>query len=154
MSFGRDCNPGDDILDSRDVEERFDDLESDLRQTYLTTCDEDEEGEPIENPPFEAWVEATSKDKDSPHALDCCEYIEYRDFIQECRDYVSDWRYGAQLIHETYFTDYARQFAEDIGALEGCDRWPATCIDWEQAARELKMDFSSIEFAGNTYYYR
>ena len=66
----------------------------------------------------------------------------------------ADWKYGETLIRESHFEDYARELAEDIGALEGCDKWPANCIDWERAARKLQMDYSSVEFDGITYYIR
>lgn len=67
---------------------------------------------------------------------------------------LADWRYGETLIRDSYFEDYARELAEDIGALEKCDHWPATCIDWERAARELQMDYTSIDFDGVTYWAR
>jgi len=66
----------------------------------------------------------------------------------------SDWSYGAQLIHDSVFEDYAKQFAEDLGLLENCNKWPATCIDWTQAADELKQDYTTIEWGDETYYLR
>ena len=32
--------------------------------------------------------------------------------------------------------------------------WPNTCIDWDQAAGELKMDYSAVDFDGVTYWIR
>jgi antirestriction protein len=58
------------------------------------------------------------------------------------------------LIPENGFEDYARELAEDIGAISSDTGWPATCIDWERAARELQMDYTSVEYDGDTYYYR
>lgn len=34
----------------------------------------------------------------------------------------------------------------------GCN-WPYNCIDWEKAANELKQDYSTVDFEGETYYY-
>lgn len=65
-----------------------------------------------------------------------------------------DWEYGESLINEDYFEDYARELAEDIGAIEKDSKWPATCIDWEQAANELKQDYMEVDFDGTTYYMR
>jgi hypothetical protein len=64
-----------------------------------------------------------------------------------------DW-YPVGLIRDSYFEDYAREFAEDIGAIKGDLGWPYDCIDWEKAARELQMDYSSFEFDGVTFWYR
>jgi hypothetical protein len=76
------------------------------------------------------------------------------DALQAFVDDGSDeWRHGETLIRETYFEDYARQLAEDVGAMENCDKWPATCIDWKRAAEELQQDYTSAEFDGVTYYF-
>jgi len=64
-----------------------------------------------------------------------------------------DW-YPVTLIRDSHFRDYAQQFAEDVGAIDDNARWPCTCIDWDQAARELQMDYSATEFNGTTYWYR
>ena len=67
---------------------------------------------------------------------------------------VSDWQYGEQFIRDDYFEDYARELAEDIGAIPADAGWPARCIDWAQAARELRMDYTSYTFDGVTYWAR
>lgn len=63
-----------------------------------------------------------------------------------------DW-YPVTLVRDSYFQDYAQELAEDCGFACG-NEWPARCIDWEQAARELQMDYSTVEFDGVTYWYR
>lgn len=62
--------------------------------------------------------------------------------------------HGAQLIREDTFEEFAREFAEEIGAMPHADQWPAYCIDWERAANELRMDYTSVEFDGSTWYVR
>jgi len=64
-----------------------------------------------------------------------------------------DW-YPVTLIRESYFKDYAQELAKDMGVIDDNARWPSRCIDWDQAARELRMDYSAIEFNGMTYWYR
>jgi hypothetical protein len=67
------------------------------------------------------------------------------------------WRgcwYPITAIRESYFEQYAQELAEDIGSIDANARWPYTCIDWEQAARELQYDYTSAEFGGVTYYIR
>jgi len=65
-----------------------------------------------------------------------------------------DWEYGETLIHEGYFETYARDLAEDTGAIDSQAGWPLYCIDWEYAARELKMDYMAVDFDDATYYIR
>lgn len=67
---------------------------------------------------------------------------------------MSAFLHGETLIPERDFKEYARELAEDIGAIPDNAKWPCTCIDWEQAAEELKQDYSSLEYEGKTYYFR
>ncbi len=67
---------------------------------------------------------------------------------------IEDWQYGASLIRDSYFVRYAQELAEDIGAVNYDAEWPLTCIDWEAAANALKMDYTTVEFNGDTYYVR
>ena len=61
---------------------------------------------------------------------------------------------GEPLIEDgKEFEDYARDLADDLHGTEKCE-WPSTCIDWKQAAEELQQDYTSIEFDGDTYWYR
>ncbi len=64
-----------------------------------------------------------------------------------------DW-YPVTLIRDTYWEDYARELAEDIGAITKDARWPNRHIDWEAAANELQMDYTSTEIEGTDYWYR
>lgn len=64
-----------------------------------------------------------------------------------------DW-YPLQLIRNSYFTEYAQELAEDCGMVDRNAKWPANCIDWEQAARELQYDYTSTDIDGVTYYFR
>jgi len=64
-----------------------------------------------------------------------------------------DW-YPIGLIRDSYFKEYAQELAEDIGAIPPDSKWPCTCIDWDKAAWELRMDYTSAEFDGVTYWYR
>jgi hypothetical protein len=64
-----------------------------------------------------------------------------------------DW-YPVTLIRDDYFRTYAQELAEECGMIPENAGWPARCIDWNQAARELRMDYSSIEYGGVTYWTR
>lgn len=67
-------------------------------------------------------------------------------------EFDGDW-YPLELLADSYFTEYTRNLAEECGMVDTNARWPMTCIDWEQAARELQMDYSGIEIRDTTYWY-
>ena len=58
------------------------------------------------------------------------------------------------LIAVHYFTTYARELAEELEMVGASDAWPYNCIDWEQAAHELSMDYTPVEVGGRTFYVR
>jgi hypothetical protein len=133
---------GVDIIDSRDVIARIEELESeracfdpDSRITDPTEAD------------FAKAREEWDEGEDGE------ELKRLRSLADDASD-SPDWEHGESLISEHHFEDYARQLAEDIGALEDCDHWPATCIDWERAAEQLQQDYTSVTYGDTTYWIR
>lgn len=61
--------------------------------------------------------------------------------------------YPVTLIRDDYFPTYAEELAADISNVKGAE-WPFNCIDWQEAAEQLKVDYSCAEFDGVTYWYR
>jgi hypothetical protein len=90
------------------------------------------------------------EERDADEAI---ELASLRKVAEQAEGYASDWKYGEALIRGSYFETYAQELAEDC-----CDmkvlQWPARCIDWEQAARELQMDYTAIDYDGVTYWIR
>ena len=130
MRRGRSISNSEDVIDSRDVIARLEELR--------------DERDSAESP--EAWAEENAGDADELTALEA---------LAEEGEGCADWQHGAGLIRESYFEDYARELAEDIGAIgRGMQQWPLHCIDWEKAADELKMDCTAVDFDGVTYYVR
>lgn len=67
-----------------------------------------------------------------------------------------DWAEGVTLVRYSYFKTYAQEFHEessDNGHSESV-QWPYTCIDWDQAAHELAMDYTTVEFDEVAYFGR
>jgi hypothetical protein len=58
------------------------------------------------------------------------------------------------MIRDSYFTEYAQELADDIGAIDKNATWPLNCIDWEQASDELLNDYSEVTVNDITYYFR
>ena len=129
MRRGRSISNSEDVIDSRDVIARLEELR--------------DERDSAESP--EAWAEENADDAEELKALEA---------LAEEGEGCADWTHGAGLIRESYFEDYARELAEDIGAIGRDMQWPLHCIDWEKAADELKMDYTTVDFDGVTYYVR
>ena len=86
---------------------------------------------------------------------DALEHLQaLKDLETEAGVYAPDWQYGETLVRDSYFREYAMQLAEDIGVLEGADKWPLTHIDWDAAVAELQMDYTQVEFDGVDYWLR
>lgn len=64
-----------------------------------------------------------------------------------------DW-YPITMVRDSYFERHAEELADDLGLIPANAQWPANCIDWGQAAHQLRMDYTSVEFDGVTYWYR
>ncbi len=119
----------DDLIDIRDVIDRFEELEANG-----------------------AAVDATDGDADENE-----EYRSLQALLNECdgkggdHQWRGDW-YPVTLIRESYFEEYAEQLASDIYGKEiNSATWPFNCIDWERAANELRIDYTCVEFDGETY---
>lgn len=81
------------------------------------------------------------------------------EFLEQLAGYGGDhnWEgdgYPTTLVNDDYFTQFAEDEAEQLGLVSETTQWPHNCIDWERAGRELKVDYSSADFDGVTYWYR
>lgn len=135
----RDVNEYCDVLDSRDIIERIEELQEE-RDDYMPH-DPDEE-----TTAAEAWAVENEADAEELAALLALQ--------EEAEPYADDWQHGTTLIRDSYFETYAQELAEECGDMPGNLRWPLTCIDWKQAARELQQDYTSVTFARVTYWVR
>lgn len=143
-----------DIIDTRDLHERFDELEE--LEEILSTAEEELQDFAVDE-----------EDEDSVDAHDDLHEAvktakadfgeEEKAELEELRaikEAVLDWQHGETLIREDYFTHYAEEYADDTGAIDRNCNWPLNHIDWEAAAEDLKQDFSTVEYQGSTYFYR
>lgn len=147
----RDISIGDNILDSRDVIKKYEELHDEL-ESYMQAV-EDAYQEWDSNREDDAMLEALKQSVASMQDWsDWDDYKQWKEFCEEGES-LSDWTYGETLILDDYFQTYAQQLADDIGAVKG-EGWPNHCIDWEAAAEELKMDYTAIEIDGTTYWAR
>lgn len=160
-------NNSEDILDSRDVIARRDELQEErdalvppCLASMKCLCAAHLKGAPIQD---DCDTAETYQPPDDLEGYDNIETLSAWDeenaaelatlnaFIEQGS---SEWEYGETLVRDSYFQRYAQDLAEDIGALNREYSWPHSCIDWERAARELQMDYTSAEFDGVTYWFR
>jgi hypothetical protein len=132
-----------DVIDSRDVIGRIEELQEERAELafLIEDIEEDKLQDAISD--LEQWDEENGDELRSLKAL-----------AEEAEGYAADWKYGEALIRDSYFKEYAMQLAEDIGAINGDATWPNNCIDWDQAAKELRMDYTAVDFDGITYWIR
>lgn len=91
--------------------------------------------------------------EDADEPLDESESAELEE-LRTLAGEVTDWQYGETLIPVDDFTDYARELAFDLGYIRDGLSWPFSCIDWEEAADQLKQDYSEHTYQGTTYLVR
>jgi hypothetical protein len=116
-----------DVIDSRDIIERIEELEAQLDDNEIT-----------------------------PEELE--ELTTLRALAEECEG-CSDWEYGAQLIRDSYFTDYIEELITDCYELPKeltSGEWPYRhiTVDYEAAADEAAQDYAEVDYDGVTYLIR
>jgi hypothetical protein len=113
-----------DWLDSRDIQERLEWLES--------FDDED----------------LTDEEKEEYNEL-----YRFREYMIEHYDKDS-WSWGFLFIRDEYFTEYAEEFANEVGAIDDKQYWLTKHIDWDAVASDMQDDYWEVDFFGNTYWTR
>lgn len=163
---------GDDIINGQDIEDRIEDLRTDLELDRIEAIDEEladleyeREGFDQTDPENEARLDeiiaetqALKVEKDGLIAAqddgDRLELVQLEAFRDEASGYSGDGFGNTTFIRESHFTEYAEQLAEDIGAIPEGSGWPLGCIDWDKAANQLKIDYTEAELDGVSYYFR
>lgn len=124
----------DQCIDSRDIQERIDELE-------------------IEQHNFEESADQPDATWETAYPDEAKELSELLQLKQDVEEYNSEWKYGVALIRDDYFTEYCQDMVEDIGDLPR-DVPSYIVIDWEATADNLKMDYTEVDFDGHTYLVR
>ena len=114
-----------DVIDSRDIIERIEELESFIEDNVNENSDDITE-----------WKE---------------ELRILAELAEEGENYSPDWEYGSTLIHEDYFEEYMDEMIQDCYDLpKDLPFWMTVTYDYNA----LKMDYTEIDFNGETYYIR
>ncbi|MFZ2992430.1 MAG: hypothetical protein WA061_01830 [Microgenomates group bacterium] len=164
----RNIDNSEDILDSRDIIERIEELESDedifedkvqdledeIEDLELTREDSEDKIDELDEEIRELRSQIEKLETDWEDSDEAIELKSLRDFQDEFEGYCPDWNHGTTLIRDSYFVEYAKELANDIGTIDGSEGWPLNCIDWKEAAEELQQDYTSGDFDGVEYWAR
>jgi len=126
-------------LDTRDLQARLEELESE-REDFQNTVNDAEEGEEKQT----AQEELDSWEGDNLEELEA---------LRELKDEVSEWDDGNTLIPEEDWIDYVQELLIDTGDLPRNIPWYIE-IDWDRTAENIAQDYGTVDYLGTTYYYR
>lgn len=148
----------DDVIDSRDVIARIEELQ-DERQCLVDTITEEEQNrselqdgdtranhEAAEEALDDARTSLKSWDADYAHELAALKTL-----AEEAEGYAADWHHGETLIRDSYFETAMDELLEDIGDLpKNLPGYLTITVDYDA----LQMDYTSVDFDGVTYWIR
>jgi hypothetical protein len=159
----------DDVIDSRDIIERIDELRSEL-DSLIESYQEAEEPD-MQAATLSAladWLaieehargdlasaidSQTFKLKEWANSEEASELNDLEELAEEAEGYAADWKYGETLIRETYWVDYCQELCEDIGDIpKNIPHYIE--IDWGKTAENIKADYTTVEYGNVTYLIR
>lgn len=159
--MAREISNAEDVIDSRDVIARIEELEE-TRDDLQTSADDaasdredlaDDADDSARQDADKAFAAANDSLAEWRESEDAAELKALTEFAAEAADYADDWRYGATLIRDSYWTEYVEELLRDIGDLP--QNIPSyIVIDWEATGENIKVDYTSVEFGGVTYWVR
>lgn len=155
-----DISNSDDIIDSRDVIARIEELtdERDELQNAIDEAQEERDGmDDEENAQIIDAAEGAIStaqnalmvwERDNGDELKALESL-----AEEAEGYADDWKYGATLVRDSYWAEYVEEMLKDCGDLPK-DIPSYIVIDWEATADNIRADYTSVSFDGIDYWVR
>lgn len=126
------------------------------RWSHIPDHEEAEQGETIGA--YHYWIAQVDGADAFESADDAKEYATLKDLLDDLQGNGGDeqWRgdwYPVTLINDDYFVEAMKELCADIGDIPR-DLPSYIEIDWEATAKNLRVDYSSTEFDGVTFWYR
>lgn len=135
----------DNVIDSRDVIARIEELEDALRD--LEDAADDAADDSARAAEILAEIDAWKAGEEGQ------ELAALQALAAEAADYADDWQHGATLVSLGYWPTYAQELVEDTGDLP--KNLPSyIVIDWEATADNLSADYTEVYFDGAAYLVR
>jgi hypothetical protein len=159
---------GDDVIDSRAIIARFDELNDEYNSLVEALEEAESEFRSISNSDESSLVEhqdAENSVAEANESLDEFNSSFDKDELDTLREVVRegenspDWNHGETLIHESFFETYIEDLINDCYELPkemNSGQWPYRhlTLDISSAAEEAKQDYYEIEVEGNVYFIR
>lgn len=93
---------------------------------------------------IERIAELQAMDEEDRTELDDEELTDLLVAADEGESYVPDWKYGVDLINDSYFEQYAQEFTEELHSEIDFSAFPFYCIDWAEAAGDMQYDYVEL----------
>jgi hypothetical protein len=163
--MARDISNTQDIIDSRDIVARMEELENELHDAHVAEHEKvmndealtDEDRATVPDPVnFDEWLDYVLTSPDGHlYEGEAEELKTLRALVEDINSSAGDDAAdGVGLIRDSYFVTYAQEFHDDIHGRDAATGWPYDYIDWDRAAEALQSDYSSVEYDGVTYWVR
>lgn len=136
-------------MDSRNLEERKEELKQQVLDSFLETfpqykdTTEDFDDILFEEEEVQSWKEGWLDE------------IEEITDIEKLKDEFDSekWKFGIYFIEENDFEETCKEDVKDCGYISrDFPSWIE--IDWEATANNMRQDYLEVEFRGETYLYR
>lgn len=149
--MSKDISNSDDVIDSRDVIKRIEELEEGRDEFILNEAETDDDSP--------SWSEVADSQSDAESRWDETdegqELKALQAFADEFEGYCPDWKYGVTLVRESHWVEYCKELVKDTDGLPSdLPEYIENNINWDGVAEDLQVDYTSGEFDGVTYWAR
>jgi hypothetical protein len=136
------------VLDTRDLIERRDELKQSVLDSFLETFEHyKERTESFEDILFNEEEIQDWKEDWSDEIDEICQIDNIEDTLS------SEFEYGITLVREDYWEEYVEDLLIEIGYLpKDLPCWIE--IDWVSTAYNVKQDYDEVEYQGDMYFGR
>ena len=136
-------------MDTRDLIEKRDELKQQVLSSFIETFPHYEDmTDEYDDIRFEEEEIQDWKDEWLDEIAEIGEIDVLEDEISS-----REFDYGLYLIEDNDWEDYVQELLEDCGYIpRDFPSWIE--IDWNATAKNVKEDYSEVEFQGKTYFYR
>lgn len=137
-------------LDTRDLQEQIDNLESEIEDLSenLEELDKDLASCGTKHELCTTQNEIESAKETLQDLLD-----ELQPLLDLKAEGIPEWDDGATLIPADKWEEYVEDLVKDCGYIPNDASWWIV-IDWAATADNVAVDYSTVDYDGDTYYYR